>query len=126
LPQGSDPISNHTIIHANFASSSKSVAAKLNNCLDTHGSDCDMILIKGSLFKEQKFFLSKVFIGTLTSCMNGLKPNILFTTAGCASAGLDCSTVYNVIFHGFPPSVVELALALGHAGCHEGSGPDTG
>ena len=46
-------------------------------------------------------------------------------TTGCTSAGIDCATVKHVVFHGFPPSIIEFVQALGHTGCHETSSMET-
>ena len=116
---------NHIIIYTNFCTSSESIASKINDSLDKNDITCNTIILNGSLFKEQKFCFSKLFIGSHKLTVPDLVPNILVAMTGCASAGLDCTTVDNVIFHGFPPSIIDLAQVLGRAGHQAASGPDT-
>ena len=123
LPKGGTPV-NNTIMYTNFSSSSANLGDSIKLALDKYSIPCDVIVNNGLLFKEQKFYFSKLFVGTFTSTVEGYHPKFLVAMAGCASAGINCSSLNSMLYHGFPPSIIDLAQMMGCAGNHDTSGLD--
>ena len=125
LPKNRPP-SDHMIIYTNFCSLSENIDEKLSEAPDKYSLMCGIILINGLLFKEQMFYLSKLFVGTHTSHLQGLFHKCWSPQQAVPVLGIDCHTVHNIIFHGFPPFIIDLAQALGCTGRRENGNPDSG
>jgi hypothetical protein len=91
----------------------------------------DVVCVNGSLFKEQKFHHTDIFVGEDLADQyidaNGTIHHIQFfarvlvATAGAANAGLDSSLVRFVLRDGFPPSLQDLIQELGRAARYVGA-----
>ena len=62
---------------------------------------------------------SSCFIGTHMSHVDGYFLKLLVVTGTCASAGIDCSSINNIIYHGFLPSIINLVLAVEKTMSHQ-------
>ena len=62
---------------------------------------------------------SSCFIGTHMSHVEGYVLKLLVVTGTCASAGIDCSSINNIIYHGFLPSIINLVLAVEKTMSHQ-------
>ena len=83
----------------------------------------DILLVHGTMFREQKFHHTNLFVGKPLSdeCPSTgrtlrFDPIALFATAGTASSGIDCADVHKVIFHGIPTSLQDLLQCSGRCG----------
>ena len=72
------------ILHTNSQSTSEQLLNKVNILVDDgQHLKTDIILINNALFPEEKFMLTKIFIDTHMSQVDGLSPTILVAMAGC-------------------------------------------
>ena len=116
-----------------YTNSVKRCAHLLNQAkllMDTELIPGDLLTVNGSLFKEQKFHNTELFVGddlveeivdangTIRTLR--FKPRGLFATAA-GNAGLDGPRVRGVICDGFPPAMADLIQELGRPGRYIGA-----
>lgn len=70
----------------------------------------DVILLNGGQAAEEKFYWINVFTGH-KDC--GLDPAIVVGTAGVLGCGINDPSMYEVIFCGWPASILDAIQALG-------------
>lgn len=109
------------ILCTNSKPNANALASKIREHLDAKDLPGNIVLVDGSLFKEQKFHNIKRFLhhGKIENPKdpsNRFDPHILIATSGAANAGIDSPSVHLVPHDGFPASSKDLLQELGRAG----------
>ena len=117
-----------------YSNSRKAILNLHKNCraeLNRLGIQKDLLLVHGTMFREQKFHHTDLFVGKplsdecpTTGRTLRFDPVALFATAGTASSGIDCADVHKVIFHGIPTSLQDLLQCSGRCGRSPTATPD--
>jgi hypothetical protein len=91
--------------------------------IDKHGFKSDLLMIIGTLQKEQKFYHILKFTQSnapnasiLDSCSEETRPfnpQILTATSGAANAGIDDPEVFGICRTEFPPSLIDVKQEKG-------------
>jgi hypothetical protein len=121
---------NQFILYSNSVKRCTHLLHQSKSLLDSEIIPGDVVTVNGSLFKEQKFHHTDIFVGDdLTESVtdaNGsteiLKffPRGLFATAA-GNAGLDSKRVRGIFRDGFPPALADLIQELGRGGRYPGA-----
>ena len=111
------------IVYSNSRKALINLFTKSRLALNHHGIQKDLLLVHGTMFREQKFHNTEMFVGQplLDECPTTgrelrFDPIALFATAGTTSSGIDCSDVNHVIFHGFPATIEDFLQCMGRCG----------
>jgi hypothetical protein len=114
------------ILYTNTRRAIKRETPKLAAWIDKHGYLCDLLMIIGTLQKEQKFFHIRKFcqsnapnqtlLETCSEKERPFNPQILTATSGAANAGIDDPEVFGVCRTEFPPSLLDVKQEKGRAG----------
>jgi hypothetical protein len=114
------------ILYTNTRRAVKRETPKLAAWIDKHGLKSDLLMIIGTLQKEQKFYHIRKFTqsnapnaAVLNTCSENARPfnpQILTATSGAANAGIDDPEVFGVCRTEFPPSILDVKQEKGRAG----------
>jgi superfamily II DNA helicase RecQ len=123
------------IVYTNTRRAVKRETPKLAAWIDKHGLKSDLLMIIGTLQREQKFYHIRKFTQSnapnasiLDSCSEETRPfnpQILTATSGAANAGIDDPEVFGVCRTEFPPSVLDVKQEKGRAGRRPTADPST-
>jgi hypothetical protein len=118
-------VENH-IVYSNTRAMIKCITPKLCDWVDGEGFKVDILMIVGSLLREQKFYHIQVFMKSnvpnvelLENCSKEacpFNPRIRTATSGAANTGIDDAEVYGVCQLEFPPSCLDVKQEKGRAG----------
>ena len=118
------------MVYSNSRKALMSLYAKSRAILNNVGSQKDILLVHGEMFREQKFHHTDIFVGQplLDECPTNRRPLrfdplAYFATAGTSSSGVDCPEVDRVLFQGFPQSIEDLLQCSGRCGRHDKANP---
>ena len=123
-----DNLHKKCIVYANSATALESIKDSTDAWLDQENPfPGDTLLITGSIEPELKLAYTQAFCTVIAEDHvideNIFFPRILFATAGCIGAGLDCTNVFSVIRVGFPSSIIDLIQEMGRCGrCRQNDG----
>jgi hypothetical protein len=115
----STPHFKKVILYTNFRSRATRFRMKIREWLVEKDILADIVPVDGSLFKEQKFYNTSLFLTKIRrhgQAPGTFLPNILIATSGAANAGLDSDDIFLVYRDGFPPSVEDMMQEMGRAG----------
>ena len=114
------------IMYSNTRASVNRVYPKLGDWIDSKGYKADMLMIIGTLLREQKFYHIRTFNSSNTAHASLLEsslehsrpfnPQVLVATSGAANAGIDDPEVFGVTRMEFPPSLLDVKQEKGRAG----------
>ena len=116
--------SNHKhkcIVHGNAATSLTQIKDSVDNWLD-HESPflADTLLITGDVEPELKLACTEEFASPAyddhINNIDLMSPRILFATATCIGAGLDCSSVFSALRLGLSSSILDFIQEMGRCG----------
>jgi hypothetical protein len=121
---------NQFILYTNSVKRCTHLLQQSKSLMDSELIAGDVLTVNGSLFKEQKFHHTDVFVGDdlseAVTDANGLfqilefNPRGLFATAA-GNAGLDSHRVRGIFRDGFPPTLADLIQELGRGGRYPGA-----
>jgi superfamily II DNA helicase RecQ len=114
------------IVYTNTRRAVKRETPKLAAWIDKHGLKSDLLMIIGTLQKEQKFYHIRKFtqsnapnaaiLDTCSEAERPFNPQILTATSGAANAGIDDPEVFGVCRTEFSPSTLDVKQEKGRAG----------
>ena len=99
----------------------ENIRKRMNSDVDM--KDIDVITLIGTLTKEEKARLIRIFVNGSQQHPD-LKIRLLCATSGVGNAGIDCPDVRAVYRIDFPPSILDMAQEKGRAGRRPGASAD--
>jgi len=111
-----DPLPKKVIIYSNQRTKIMTCVDRLEYFFDKDDalSDCDVLTLVGTLTKEEKAYIIKLFLSD-----NETNLNVLCATSGVGNAGLDSRNIRAVYRVDFPPSILDISQERGRAGRRE-------
>ena len=86
----------------------------------------DYLKITGTVKRQQKFHVMKLFCGVRKIRPDVFNCQVLFATSGAANCGIDNNQIYGVFGLEVPPSCEDMVQEEGRAGRHSDDSATTG
>src|SRR5687767_9187744 len=121
------------IFYSNSGANLENHHEKIQGYMGLNSHDCDMVLIVGTMYPEQKMYNINLFLNKVANNLSNTSEykNDKFNTKGCfatrllGSVGWDGQNVQLVSLSDLPTDLCSVSQEMGQACRWNGSGPET-